>query len=281
MSGVREGIVAGFDGSPGSDRALRWAVREARARGTVLTVCLAWPPSCLALLGDSAVYELASRRGKELLAPGLRYAQLLLGPDMVSPLLARGPAAEVLCEHSGSAEMVVVGSRGHGTLPGLLLGSVAWQVAGHAQGPVVVVRGLWQPPNQGAGLVVVGVDGSTDSQAAVTFAFREAALRKAPLLAVCALADAPSVLGGALQAEENFSSAMARQEKENPEVTVLRQVAAGSPTGELLTAAAGAQMVVVGSRGRGGVHGMSLGSVAHAVLHHSPCPVSVIRAQAT
>jgi len=281
MARVREGIVAGYDGSTGSDGALRLAAREARARGTLLTVCLAWAPSSPAAPREPAVYELARRENEEILAPGLRYAQSLMEPSRVKPLLATGSAAEVLRDLSGTAEMVVVGSRGHGTLPGLLLGSVAWQVAGHAEGPVVVVRGQWPPPpNHRAGPVVVGADGSPDSLAAVTFAFREAALRGVPLLAVCALADSAAVLGGARRVEEDFSSVMTRQEKENPEVTVLRQVTAGSPVRELLRATVGAQMVVVGARGRGGVPGMRLGSVPHAMLHHSPCPVSVVRPEA-
>jgi nucleotide-binding universal stress UspA family protein len=276
MAEVRHGIVVGYDGSPGSQLALRWAVSEAQARGTPLRVCLAWAPHYLEALSEPAVDDLARQRGAEILAPGLRYAESLLGPDRVSPLLAHGSAAEVLCEQSGSAEMVVAGSHGHGRVAGLLLGSVAWELAGHGHGPVVIVRGQWQQPNQSAGPVVAGTDGSQDAQAAITFAFREAGLRATPLLAVCALADSPSVLGGARQMEEDFSAAMDRQVKEHPEVTVLRQVEAGPPRTALLAAAAGAQLLVVGFRGRGGFDGMRLGSVADAVLHHAPCPVAVI-----
>jgi nucleotide-binding universal stress UspA family protein len=95
-------------------------------------------------------------------------------------------------------------------------------------------------------------------------------------VAMCALADSPGRLGGARQMEEDFSHLMTVQEKEHPEVTVLRQVTVGSPRPALLTAAAEAQMLVAGSRGLGGVEGMRLGSVAQAVLHHSPCPVAVV-----
>jgi nucleotide-binding universal stress UspA family protein len=123
---------------------------------------------------------------------------------------------------------------------------------------------------------VVGADGSPASQAAVAFAFEEATLRDAPLVAVCALADAPGRLGGAQQMEEDFSRTMTLREKEHPEVTVLRHVAVGTPRSALLIAAAEAQMLVVGSRGLGGLHGMSLGSVVQAVVHHSPCPVAVV-----
>ena len=85
------------------------------------------------------------------------------------------------------------------------------------------------------------------------------------------------MLGGAREMEADFSRAMARVEKEHPDVTVLRQVAQGSPRDALLAAADEAQLLVVGCRGRGGVHGMSLGSVAQALLHYAPCPVAVIR----
>jgi nucleotide-binding universal stress UspA family protein len=97
---------------------------------------------------------------------------------------------------------------------------------------------------------------------------------------VCALSDAPGKLGGMQQMEEGFSRVLTSQEKEHPEVTVLRQVALGSPRSALLTAAAEAQLLVVGSRGLGGLEGMSLGSVAAALLHHSPCPVAVVHPQA-
>jgi len=144
----------------------------------------------------------------------------------------------------------------------------------------VVVRGQWLPVNQSPGPVVVGVDGSPASEAALTFAFEEAALRDVPVVALCALADSPGTLGGARQMEEDFNHTMAIQEKEHSGVTVVRQVAVGSPRSALLTAAAQAQLLAVGSRGLGGLVGMRLGSVVQAMLHHSPCPVAVVHPDA-
>jgi nucleotide-binding universal stress UspA family protein len=276
MAGMTDGVMAGYDGSASSDEALRWAAREAWSRGTILTICLAWPPDELALPGDSGVLDRARQHGEEILARGARYIGSMLDPGDVRTILAEGPPARILCERSGSAEMVVVGSHGHGGLSGLLLGSVSWQVASHGRGRIVVVRGQWRPVNQSPGPVVVGVDGSPGSQAALAFAAEEAALRDVPLVAVCALADAPGVLGGAAQMEEGFSRLMTLREKEHPEVTVLRQVSFGPPRTALLNAAAEAQMLVVGARGLGGLDGMSLGSVAATLLHHSPCPVGVV-----
>jgi nucleotide-binding universal stress UspA family protein len=102
-------------------------------------------------------------------------------------------------------------------------------------------------------------------------------VHRLPLLAVCALTDAPGILGGTRVLEEDFSRALSAYEKEFPEVTVMRQVSVRSPRAELLDESAGAPLLVVGSRGRGGLAGMSLGSVAHAVLHHASCPVAIVR----
>jgi nucleotide-binding universal stress UspA family protein len=276
MAEMTDGIVAGYDGSAGSAEALRWAAREAWARGTVLTICLAWPSDDLALLGDSGVHDRARQRGEEILARGARSLGSVPDPADVRIVLAGGRPAQVLCERSRSADMVVVGSHGLGGLAGSLLGSVSWRVACHAQGRIVVVRGQWRPVNHSPGPVVAGVDGSPQSRAALVFAFEEAELRDVPLVAVCALADAPGLLGATARMEEDFRRLVAPQEKEHPEVTVLRQVVFGPPRTALLTAASEAQMLVVGSRGLGGLDGMSLGSVAATLLHHSPCPVAVV-----
>jgi len=275
MTGTYE-IVAGYDGSPGSGQALRWAAREARARDMTLMVCLAWTPDHMTLPTESDVCDLARQHGREILARGMPYAESVLGPGRVRAELAGGPAAQVLCELSRTAGLIVVGSRGHSELPGLLLGSVAWQVAGHARGRVVVVRGEWRPANRSPGPVVAGADGSPAAQAAVAFAAEEAALREVPLVAVCALADAPGRLGESRQVREDFEYLMDCEAKEHPDVMVVRRVVPGTPRAALLSASADAQLVVVGARGRGGLEGMSLGSVAQAVLHHAPCPVGVV-----
>lgn len=277
MAGTANGILAGYDGSLGSERALSWAAREARSRGTPLTVCVAWAPDFMVPPGEAAAArDLARRSVDRVMEEGLRRARGMLGSENVRPLLAEGSAAAVLCELSADADMVVVGSRGHSVVTGLLLGSVSSQVAAHAQRRVVVVRGHWRGAGGFApGPIVVGADGSAASRAAVDFAFEEAALRDAPLLAVCALADTPAGLGGARERRDAFEEAITQWEKEHSEVTVLRRVALGGARDALLTAAYDAQMVIVGARGRGGVQGMMLGSVSRAVLDHAPCPVGV------
>lgn len=275
MAITERGILVGYDGSARSARALSWAAREAAARGESLAVCYARQAGPAS---DAVGKVLAHRGGEQILAQGVRLAQGAGKGIKVEALLADGPAAGALCEHSGRADMVVVGSHGQGGgVPGTLLGSVSSQVAEYAEGRVVVERARWRAVGQYVpGPVVAGADGSVGSQAALRFAFEEAGLRAAPLLVVCALADCPARLGSEQQLQENVERLLDRLEKEHPEVTVLRQVTAGGPLNALLAAAHDAQMVVVGARGLGGVRGMRLGSVARGVLHHAPCPVGIV-----
>ncbi|HXZ71797.1 MAG TPA: universal stress protein [Streptosporangiaceae bacterium] len=281
MTSTIHGILVGYDGSPDSEQALRWAAREARWRGSVLTVCHACAPGqARAASGDGRASGHMPPAGDQNLAGALRFAQELMGAGQARPLLAAGPAAHVLCEHSADADMVVVGARGRGGLPGMLLGSVGQQVCAHARGRVVVVRGHWHPAaGYVPGPVVVGADGSDGSRAAIAFAAEEAMLRAVPVLAVCALADSPGSLGGAGRMQEAFDRDIARREKEYPELAILRQVTFSQPRTALLEATSGAQLLVVGSRGRGGLEGMPLGSVSQAMLHHARCPVGVVHPQ--
>ena len=280
MAGTRFGILAGYDGSPDAEQALRWAVREAAARDVVLTVCHSLVPAYPLSAAAGSVNELARKAGERVLARGIQHAEELMGSSAdVRPLLAGEPAAAALCRRSGGADVTVVGSRGLGGLAGMLLGSVSSQVAAHAPGRIVVVRGHWLPvATYVPGAILVGGDGSAASLPAVEFAFEEAALRDAPLVAVCALADAAGSIGGARQVEDTFENVLGRCEKENPDVIVHRRVTPGPPRGALLTTAADvqAQLLVVGARGRGGLRGMTLGSVSYAAVHHAPCPVAVV-----
>jgi len=277
MTGATYGVLVGYDGSPGSERALRWAVREARWRRSVLTVCHAQTAGGVpALHGGAETPGNEPHRGEQF-AAALRFARDIMGPGQVQPLLAAGPAARVLCGYSAGADMVVVGARGWDELPGSVPGPVSQQVCAHARGRVVVVRGHWHPAAEYApGMVVVGADGSAGSRAAIAFAVEEAALREVPLLAVCALADSPGSLGEASRMQEAFDDDLARWEKEYPELTLLRRVTPGQPRTALLEAARDAQLLVVGSRGRGGLTGMALGSVSQAMFHCAPCPVGVV-----
>ena len=267
-------IVVGFDGSPDSTDAVDWAVAEALLRGAPLAVCHAWMPPYPQANASDTVREHA----EGLLASGVRHAQATAAVGSVQALLECGPAVRVLCEQSARAGLVVVGSRGVGGLPGLLLGSVGLQVAAHALAPVTVVRGRWRPVRaHEPAPVVVGADGSGESRAALEFAISEAALRAVPLVAVCALCDSASVVGAARSVEAAFGTAVDHVQRAYSHVVVHQVVDPGAPRSALLTAAAQGQLLVVGARGRGGIPEMTLGSVSLALLHHAPCPVTVVR----
>jgi nucleotide-binding universal stress UspA family protein len=278
METREENIVAGYDGSPGSAEALEWAAQEARLRGASLTVCHAWNPQPLPAAG-AEVPDPARAQAECILADGVKRAQAAAARGAeVRSLLARGPAARVLCEQSAGADLMVVASHGVGGLPGLLLGSVSLQVAAHAQVSVTVVRGHWRPaPGQYPAPVVAGADGSPEAGAALEFAFAEAALRDVPLIAVCALSDSAGVVGIAREVEAAFGAAVDKAQAAYPDVVVQRRVDPGAPRSALLTAAARGQLLVVGARGRGGLQEMVLGSVSLALLHHAACPVTVVR----
>jgi nucleotide-binding universal stress UspA family protein len=275
VPGTKYGILAGYDGSKAATDAPHWAAREAAERETSLTLLFS---SDLMPPGDQSLHTLAAlarMEGEHDLARGLQYAESAAVARGARAELTGQPAAEALCERSADAVMVVLGARGHGRLPGLLLGSVPWKLAAHGHCRVVVVRGGWHPAN-GSRPVVTGIDGSAAASAAAAFAFEEAAFRRVSLVAVCALADHPGVFGATDRMAQECGDEVARLQDHYPDVEVSRRVVAGPPRSALLEAADTAQLVVIGSTGRTGIRGMHLGSVAQAVLHHSACPVGVI-----
>ena len=275
MAGSDHGILIGYDGSSSSHQALGWAAREARARGVALTMCYTWVPGSAGPPLAGEPQDVARESAERILATGTRSA---LAPE-VRQLLVEGPAAQMLCEHSHAADMVVVGSRGLGGLSGLMLGSVSLQVAAYAAGPVVVVRGHWRAVGQYLpGHVVVGADGSEATASVLEFGGEEAALRGVPLTVVCALSDTPGSMGMAHRMEEDVERSIILWEKAHPGVDVHRQITIESPRTALLSAAQDAQLLVVGCRGLGGMKGMPLGSVTQALLWHAPCPLAVIHA---
>ena len=179
---------------------------------------------------------------------------------------------------SCSVTAVWAGSRG------LLVGSVAVALAAHASCPVVVVRWAEGEPSDLASLpVLVGVDRSPTSEAAIEFAFEAAVARRVSLVAVHSWSDMmldPEMADwDAIESEERtlLAARLAGWAEKYPDVPVERVVTQDRPAHSLLARAARAQLVVVGSRGRGEFAGWVLRSVSHAVLHRSPCPVAVVR----
>lgn len=288
-------VVAGVDGSAASNDAARWAASAAMRRNIPLRVIHAATPIVTPAFPDGAILAMVDWEG--LAADLLKTATeplRRLHPELQieTELYAGQSAAMALSIEAEFADLVVVGSRGRGGFTGLLLGSTATQVLGKVAAPVVVVR----PPRTDQGQaspgdpVVVGVDGSDPAQRAVRFAVTEAALRCTTVSVVhaCAAPDNPGmaaplatdILDWPLLAEhavEVLNETVARVRKDFPRLGVTGQVFNSQPIDALLEASRHAQLLVLGSRGRGAFTGLVLGSVSHSLVRGASCPVAVLR----
>ncbi|MEU1384650.1 MULTISPECIES: universal stress protein [unclassified Nonomuraea] len=274
-------IVAGVDGSPTGLLSVDWAAKEAVLRGVSLTVAHVVPDwVCHPISGRYAEVGKWMRDGaKEVLAAAERRAREE-GAEVTTELVPGDPRA-ALIRTAEQADLLVVGSRGLGGVRGLLLGSVAHGVAAHAQTDVVLVR---DPPAVPRGELVVGVDRSEGSLRALKFAFAEAELRGARLRAVEAFAwPRPSGFEPAdpeaeRETREALRTFLAIPRQCHPGVEVIEDVVHGHPVEVLREVAAGADLLVVGSRGHGTLKGMLIGSVSQAMLHHAPGPLAIVKA---
>jgi nucleotide-binding universal stress UspA family protein len=284
-------VVVGIDGSDVSSTALDWAIGSAKAHHEGILLVHAWnvpiPPSPVSGAvppTDASPFEDAARRLADAAEQRVREA----GIDVESRVVA-GPPAHTLLTEAENASLVVLGSRGLGGFSELLLGSTSVQVATHAACPVVVIRPHDPVPGgPEAGRVVVGVEGPGSAEP-LEFAFAEASFRAVGLTAVHAW-NSPSLDAPGVGAPISLSSDQVTDEElrvlaeslgglreRYPDVDVRQYVMHGSPAPALVTASAGALLLVVGSRGRGGFRALLLGSTSHAVLHHAYCPVAVVR----
>ncbi|MEU1390089.1 MULTISPECIES: universal stress protein [unclassified Nonomuraea] len=275
---MRGRIVAAVDGSASSTAAVEWAAGDAQRRGLPLRlvhVCEQW------VLGvDGARYCVGA------LEAAAGRARAIGGVEVTAEMLA-GNVIDALIVESAAADSLVLGSRGMGGFAGMVLGSVGRAVAGHAAGTVVVVRGVVAVRHD---LVVAGDDGSAGSRQALAYAVEQARARRARLHVVYAW-QAPAVspywaayshlLADSFQEEARAAQARVNPcRSEYPDVVITDEQVRGHPVAALTEAAAAADLVVVGSRGRGGFSSAVLGSVSHGVLHHAACPVAVVRPRA-
>jgi nucleotide-binding universal stress UspA family protein len=285
----RARILVGVDGSPASNVAMRWAADEAIVRGVGLEIIYAWGShhSMYPDGGDidQAAFELEGRAILDDAVASLSGRRAM--PPDVRAVLAEDDAATALVRVAEDAALLVVGSRGRGGFAGLLLGSVSQRCVDHAPCPVAVITSTWDGTLHGR--VVVGVDGSDASYAALHWATSEAARREARLDVVNAYGfhQYPSPYGpivaidpGQLEKsskavlDEMVAGAFGRS---GPPTAVELISASLTPAPALLESAKGADLLVVGSRGRGGFRGLLLGSVSQQCVHHAPCPVVVVR----
>jgi nucleotide-binding universal stress UspA family protein len=287
-------IVVGVDGSDTALHAVRRAAREAVRRHAPLRlvhVCHLAPVRHPRQVAPPPEYQAAALdEGRRWQAEAAE-AATRVAPDLpVTTGPREGRAADTLIGESRTAQLVAVGSRGLGGFTALLAGSVAVALSAHGHCPIVVDRasGVDGAPRVD-GPVVVGVDGSELSDAAVTFAFEAAAVRGVPLAAVHTWED--THMTGAWTALPDTVDRDRLQEGEEERLAAWREKVPqveGLPVGErarparaLLAHAAGAQLLVAGARGRGALAGLGLGSVSRSLVHHAECPVAVARTDTT
>lgn len=291
-SQVGRPIVVGVDGSEAALGAVRWAAREAHRRGLAvrLVEAFAWSDTVPldGVIGTQDFRETLLRTMQDQVNKAAAAAEEAAPGIHVDKQVVAGYPARVLRAESERAALLVTGGRGVGGVLGLLVGSVAVSMAVHAACPVVVVPKTEDAPDSADLPVVVGVDGSAHSEAAVAFAYETASLRGAPLVAVHAWSDllfdaevVPTMDWEAIEAGERevLSERLAGWAEQYPDVAVKRVVSQDRPAHALLEQAARAQLLVVGSRGRGRLPALVLGSVSHSVLNRARCPVAVVRAE--
>jgi nucleotide-binding universal stress UspA family protein len=285
-------VVVGIDGSRSALDATRWAAHEARRRHTGLRLveALGWLPVEDEPAGehvDPSYPDVLLRGARERLAAAAATAAAEVpGIAVGTEVMSDYPVPRLVAE-SAAAQLLVVGARGLAGITGLLIGSVAAGVAAHAACPTVVVRtAVPGGPVPHSGPVVVGIDGSPVSEAALAFAFDAAASRATSLVAVHTWQDsliddavAPLIDWRAIETEERqlLAERLAGWGERYPGVPVERFVVRDRPAHALHERSVGAQLLVVGSRGRGALTGLLLGSVSQTVLHHAACPVVIVR----
>jgi nucleotide-binding universal stress UspA family protein len=283
----RHGILVGVDGSEPSNAAVVWAAREAALRHVPLTlihmVSVAVPmyPEMPLSMGMGIWRD---EDGRRVLQHAVKVAEDIVGaarPIQINTELTCSPPVPTLVRLSDNAELMVVGSHGRSAVGRGLLGSVSSGVIRRANCPVAVIRDDDAPAGAP---VVVGIDGSPASELATAIAFEEASRRGVELKAVHAWSDIEAVELPGLDwtvikedADRVLAERLAGWQERYPDVTVQRVVVCDRPARQLIQQAQSAQLVVVGSHGRGAVGAMLLGSVSNAVVHSTATPVIVAR----
>ncbi|MCW2714810.1 MAG: UspA domain protein [Frankiales bacterium] len=283
-------IIVGVDAGPAGVAAMQWALREAVSRQVPLHAVRAWSPSAYAMEYSAYVsYEVEPQ--ERFVAQALADEQLKLAVDQVpgadtvtcTAAAVQGSAAHVLVEESATASMVVVGSRSHGVLSRAVLGSVSSSVLHHATVPVTVVPEPHEHDGR-PGRVLVGVDHSPSSVVALATAAEQARRHGMTLVPVYAHEPVYGDVAG-LGISSPDPATLEEVERRTLElaakvaggVDVDAEVVVGHPAATLKLMARPQDLLVVGSRGRGGFKGLLLGSTSTQCVQHATCPVLVVR----
>ena len=287
-------IVVGVDGSCEHLTPIEWAYREAGRREAALDLVHAWnlpleisplaaPTSTL----DPGTVEAAAKHRLERviaeISPDIR--ESVAAVSFKTPC---GGASQALLQASDGADLLVVGERGRGAVLGLL-GSVSHQCLHHARCPVAVIPNNW-PSASAPEQIVVGIDGSSGSAGALRWAMDEAARWDVALTVVHAwYTPYPVEPWGVVVTPEDrelfiedsraltdkmLAAAEADGASRPPKVVPMTIEEAAGPA--LVDASADADLLVVGSRGRGGFTALLLGSTSLHCVHHAECPVVVV-----
>ncbi len=284
-------VVVGIDGSTSSDAALAWAVDEASRRGLRLhlfsaAVCEAHSGGSVDddAHGEEAIVRAALESADAHLAEALTAVSEAAPRLTVTIGSGLDWAGGTLVDLSARAHSVVVGRSGHGPVMGAVLGSVVSYVVIHAKCPVVVVHTSSQNPTGQRG-VAVAVGGAAGSEAALAYAFEQASLRGVLLHLVhawwtraTARATPDTQVDQITHQRLALAELTAGWSERYPDVEVRVSMPVGPTVRAITDAARGAELLVVGSRGRGGFRSLLLGSVSQGVLRHAASTVVVVHA---
>ena len=286
------GILVGIDGSPESEAAIRWASIEAIMRDQHLTLMHAIPPLRVnwpAAYLESSFAEWQEANARDVIQKAQKTVQAAVGESpapMVHTEIRHMGSVSALAIASRDAYMTVVGSLGMGAVGRAVLGSVSSGLVHHGHGPIAVIHAdEAQSPGPGSP-VLLGVDGSSASEEATALAFDEASRRGVDLVALHAWSDVgvfPALGMDWRQYEDEGHEALAERlagwQEQYPDVHVQRRIVCDQPARWLVDESRHAQLVVVGSHGRGGFSGMLVGSVSSKVAQAAKAPVIVVRAR--